>query len=107
MTTCSVHIALSQLPALLGIPSGGPELAGLVKGLLANIANTNPITVAIGLGVLAATFAGEKLDRRFPAPLLALIVARLGSSGYKPCRAWRERSWHDPTTGICAAPHRR
>jgi len=73
----SVHIALSQLPALLGIPSGGPELAGLVKGLLANFAQANPVTIAIGLGVFAATFMGEKMNRRFPAPLIALIVCVL------------------------------
>ena len=73
----SVHIALSQLPALLGIPSGGPELAGLVRGLFTHIADANPITLAIGLGVFAATFVGEKLDRRFPAPLAALIVCAL------------------------------
>src|SRR5215469_14213030 len=73
----SVHIALSQLPALLGVPSGGPELASLVKGLLANFAQANPVTMAIGLGVFAATFMGEKMNRRFPAPLIALIVCVL------------------------------
>ena len=73
----SVHIALSQLPALLGIPSGGPELAGLVRGLLKDIGHVNSITLAIGLGVFAATFVGERLDKRFPTPLLALIVCAL------------------------------
>ena len=48
----SIHIALSQLPALLGVPSGGPELAGLVKGLIADIAQVSPITVAIGQACL-------------------------------------------------------
>jgi MFS superfamily sulfate permease-like transporter len=73
----SVHIALSQLPALLGITSGGPELAGIVKSLFANIMHVNPITVAIGLGVLGATFVSERLNRRFPAPLIALVVCAL------------------------------
>ena len=73
----SVHIALSQLPALLGIPSGGPELVGLVKGLAANITHVNPIAVAIGLGVFVATLISEKLDCRFPAPLIALIACAL------------------------------
>jgi sulfate permease, SulP family len=73
----SVHIALSQMPALLGIPSGGPELAGLIKSLFANVTHANPITAAIGLGVLGATLFSEKLDRRFPAPLIALIVCAL------------------------------
>jgi MFS superfamily sulfate permease-like transporter len=73
----SVHIALSQLPALLGIPSGGPELAALLKGLLASIGQTNPIAMAIGLGVFAVTFAGEKLNSRIPAPLAALVVCAL------------------------------
>lgn len=77
LTGISVHIALSQLPALLGIPSGGSELAGLVKDLIANIADINPITVAIGLGVFAATFISEKWDCRFPAPLIALIICAL------------------------------
>lgn len=73
----SVHIALSQLPALLGIPSGGPELMGLVKGLLTNIAHANPITMAIGFAVFGATFISEKLTKRFPAPLVALIICVL------------------------------
>jgi SulP family sulfate permease len=73
----SVHIALSQLPALLGIPSGGPELVGLVKGLLQEIGHVNSITLVIGLGVFAATFVGEKLDKRFPTPLMALIACAL------------------------------
>ncbi|HVW75585.1 MAG TPA: SulP family inorganic anion transporter [Rhizomicrobium sp.] len=73
----SVHIALSQLPALLGVPSGGPELGGLVRGLIANIAYVNPVTVMIGLAVFAATFVSEKWDCRFPAPLIALIICAL------------------------------
>ena len=73
----SIHIALSQLPALLGIPSGGPELAGLIRGLAADIVQTNPVTVAIGLAVFAATFVSEKWDHRIPAPLVALIVCAL------------------------------
>jgi SulP family sulfate permease len=73
----SVHIALSQLPALLGLSSGEPELPGLVEGLATNIGHANPITVTIGLGVFAATFVGEKLDSRFPAPLTALVVCAL------------------------------
>ena len=70
----SVHIAMSQLPGLLGIPSGGPELAGLVKGLSRNFVHANPIAMAIGLAVFAATFFGEKVNKRFPAPLIALIL---------------------------------
>jgi MFS superfamily sulfate permease-like transporter len=73
----SVHITLSQLPALLGVPSGGPELAGIIKSLLANGTHTNLITVTIGLSVLGAILVSEKLDRRFPAPLAALVVCAL------------------------------
>jgi MFS superfamily sulfate permease-like transporter len=73
----SVHITLSQLPALMGIPSGGPELAGIVKSLFANVTHSNPITAAIGLGVLGSTLISEKFDRRFPAPLIALIICAL------------------------------
>jgi MFS superfamily sulfate permease-like transporter len=73
----SIHIALSQLPAFLGVPSGGPELAGLVKGLIADMAQLNPVTVVIGAGVFAATFFCEKWDRRIPAPLIALVVCAL------------------------------
>jgi MFS superfamily sulfate permease-like transporter len=70
----AVHIALSQLPAFLGVPSGGPELAGLIKGLAANLSRVNPLTVALGAGVFAATFFCEKWDRRIPAPLIALVL---------------------------------
>jgi len=73
----SVHITLSQLPALLGVPSDGQELPGRIQGLFADLDHTNPVTAVIGLGVLAATFLNEKLDKRFPAPLVALIVCAL------------------------------
>ncbi|MGI6246536.1 MAG: SulP family inorganic anion transporter [Pseudochelatococcus sp.] len=53
ITASGILIAASQLHHLLGVPAGGDTLPGIVAALAADAAGTNPITLAIGLGVLA------------------------------------------------------
>src|SRR5580658_2088599 len=49
----SVHILISQLPAILGLPAPeGPMLARLAT-LAGHLGQTNPFTLVIGFGVLA------------------------------------------------------
>ncbi|MGD0144770.1 MAG: SulP family inorganic anion transporter, partial [Rhizomicrobium sp.] len=57
----AIHIAASQLPALLALPGGDGNVLQRLVHLGANVASANPWTVLLGLGVLAATFATEKL----------------------------------------------
>ncbi|MBR0869279.1 SulP family inorganic anion transporter [Bradyrhizobium tropiciagri] len=73
----SVHILVSQLPGVLGLTApAGPTLYKL--GVLAgNIGQTNPYTVAIGLGVLALVAGAEKISARIPGALIGLVAATL------------------------------
>src|SRR3981081_4556939 len=57
----SVHIFISQLPGILGLPSpGGPMLQRLTV-LAGQLNQTNPFTLAISLGVLGITAASERI----------------------------------------------
>ena len=73
----SIHIVVSQLPALLGIARGQGEFFGTVSALIQNLSHVNPITAAIGLSVFAITFVCERIDMRLPGALIAVILASL------------------------------
>ncbi|MEW6638930.1 MAG: SulP family inorganic anion transporter [Pseudomonadota bacterium] len=71
----SIHILISQLPAVLGLPGPeGPMLARLWT-LLAQLGQANPFTVLIGLGVLAVITVSEKIDAKIPGALIGLVAA--------------------------------
>jgi MFS superfamily sulfate permease-like transporter len=71
----SVHILISQLPAILGLPgSEGPMLQKLAT-LAGHLGQTNPYTLVIGLGVLAIITVSEKIDARIPGALIGLALA--------------------------------
>jgi SulP family sulfate permease len=71
----AIHIAASQLPALLSLPAGDGNVLQRLAHLGAHIAASNPWTVALGFGVLAATFATEKLNPKIPGALVGLVAA--------------------------------
>lgn len=73
----SIHIVVSQLPALLGIARGQGEFFGTVSALIQNLSHVNPITAAIGVSVFAITFVCEWIDMRLPGALIAVILASL------------------------------
>lgn len=71
----SVHIFISQLPVLMGVPSPpGPMLQRVVV-LAEQFGGTNWLTLAIGLGVLAIIAASERIDSRIPGALIGLALA--------------------------------
>jgi sulfate permease, SulP family len=71
----AVHIALSQAPALLGVPAGDAATFTRVAELYAHIRETNPLTLAIGLSCVAVITIGERLNPRIPGALIALALA--------------------------------
>jgi MFS superfamily sulfate permease-like transporter len=71
----ALHIVLSQAPALLGLPGGDGTVYQRVGALAAQFKNFNPISLGLGLGVLAVIFAGESFAPRAPAPLIAVAAA--------------------------------
>jgi MFS superfamily sulfate permease-like transporter len=71
----SVHIFISQLPGILGLPSpDGPMLQRLAV-LATHLGQTNPFTLAIGLGVLGTIALSERIDARIPGALIGLAAA--------------------------------
>ncbi len=72
----AVHIAISQAPALLGLPSGGEGAMFARLALIArDIGQTNPLTLAIGVSCLACIVLAEKISPRIPGALIALAAA--------------------------------
>jgi SulP family sulfate permease len=74
----SVHILISQLPAILGLPApSGPMLSRLAM-LAGHLTETNPFTLVIGLGVLAIIALCERISARIPGALIGLALASAG-----------------------------
>jgi SulP family sulfate permease len=71
----SVHILISQLPGILGLPApDGPMLQRLAI-FATHLNETNPFTLVIGLGVLAIIAVSERVDARIPGALIGLALA--------------------------------
>ena len=71
----AVHIAVSQMPSVLGVADVSGSLPDRAWALVRAVPDANAYTVAIGLFVLVVMQAGEWLVPRWPVPLLALAVA--------------------------------
>ncbi|WP_439497359.1 SulP family inorganic anion transporter [Bosea sp. (in: a-proteobacteria)] len=71
----SVHIAVSQLPGLLGIPGGGPHIAGQIAALWHGLGGVNAISATIGIATLATMLLCERFAPRLPGALLVLVAA--------------------------------
>jgi len=73
----SVHILVSQMPGVLGLPTpSGPTLDRI--GILAQqLSQANIFTVCIGFGVLAVVFASEAVSAKIPGALIGLVAATL------------------------------
>ena len=71
----SVHILISQMPAILGLASpSGPMLQRLAT-LAEQLPQTNLFSLVIGLGVLALIVISERVDVRIPGALIGLAGA--------------------------------
>jgi SulP family sulfate permease len=75
LTGISVHILISQLPGILGLPApDGPMLQRLAT-LAEHLGDANGFTLIIGLGVLAIIALSEQIDARIPGALIGLALA--------------------------------
>jgi SulP family sulfate permease len=71
----AVHILISQMPAILGLPSpSGPMLQRLAT-LAGQLSQTNLFSPVIGFGVLGLIVVSERIDVRIPGALIGLIGA--------------------------------
>ncbi|KUM27693.1 sulfate transporter [Mesorhizobium loti] len=73
----SVHIIVSQLPGLLGLPPESGETLRRVGEIAANLQLINPWSLVIGFGVFILVFASERISARIPAALIGMVLATL------------------------------
>jgi MFS superfamily sulfate permease-like transporter len=69
------HILVSQAPALLGLAAPRGSLIAQTAALAAELSATNFAALGIGLGVFAIMLAGERVNPRLPAALIAVGLA--------------------------------
>jgi MFS superfamily sulfate permease-like transporter len=71
----SVHILISQLPVILGLPAPSGAMLQRLAILIEHLGEANPFTLVIGLGVLAIVAGSERIDARIPGALIGLASA--------------------------------
>lgn len=71
----AIHITVSQLPSFFGIAQAGGDLMTQVASIARNISALNPLTAAIGAGILAALIVAEHISARVPGALIGVAVA--------------------------------
>jgi MFS superfamily sulfate permease-like transporter len=77
MAGIAVHIAASQLPAFLGVAVPDGNLVQRLCRIALSLGHANPAAAALGIGVLAATVAAERISPRIPGALIGLVAATL------------------------------
>jgi SulP family sulfate permease len=77
----SVHIMVSQLPAVLGLPSPTGSTLDRIGVIARELGQCNPVTILIGFGVLAAVFVSELISAKIPGALIGLVAATLAVIG--------------------------
>jgi sulfate permease, SulP family len=71
----AVHILVSQMPGVLGLPSPGGPMLQRIAVLARQLGGANLFTVGIGFGVLAVVALSEVVSARIPGALIGLIAA--------------------------------
>src|ERR1700742_347699 len=77
----SVHIMVSQLPGVLGLPAPAGSTLDRIGVIAGQLGQSNPVTILIGFGVLAAVFVCEMVSAKIPGALIGLVAATLAVIG--------------------------
>lgn len=118
-----VIVAVHQLPDVLGVPGSGGGTVHRLVDVLRHLDRASPATALVAMGVLAVVLVAERLDRRLPGAMVAVIastavvglldlrrhgVAVLGRVAHgAPHVGWSGVSWTDvrhvlPVAGVIA-----
>ncbi len=73
----AITIAIGQLPKLFGVPATSGNSFEQLAGLIAELDQTNPWTLILGIGALAVIFLIKRFAPRIPAGLVALVLGIL------------------------------
>ncbi|WP_027058877.1 SulP family inorganic anion transporter [Mesorhizobium loti] len=71
----AVHIIVSQMPGLLGLPSETGETLRRISEITGSLHLTNPWSLGLGLGVFAIVFGAERISARIPGALIGMVLA--------------------------------
>lgn len=71
----SIHIIISQLPAILGLAEPGGSMLQRLATLVEQLPHANLYSLVIGLGVFALIMISERIDARIPGALVGLVLA--------------------------------
>jgi sulfate permease, SulP family len=78
----ALHIVVSQLPDVLGLPAPKGSLAQQVGALAPQLGASKLWPLAIAVGVLAVIFGAEKINPRIPGALIAMILAMIANLAF-------------------------
>ena len=70
----AITIVIGQIPKLLGVPSASGSVPDQLRQIVAEIPDTNPYTLAIGVLSLVVILVLRAISRRIPGPLIALLI---------------------------------
>lgn len=73
----SVHILVSQIPAVLGLTSPTGPLLDRIAVLANHVGEANINSICIGLGVLFVVIGSETLSHKVPGALIGIVAATL------------------------------
>jgi sulfate permease, SulP family len=73
----SVHILVSQMPGVLGLPAPVGSTLDRIGVLGQQLGQANIFTVCIGFGVLAVVFGCEAISAKIPGALIGLVAATM------------------------------
>jgi high affinity sulfate transporter 1 len=74
----AVTIIVGQIPKILGVPGLDGSLPEQLVQLVSEIPDTNPYTLAVGLGALLLILVLRRISRRIPGPLIVLVLGIAG-----------------------------
>lgn len=73
----AVHIIVSQMPGLLGLPSESGETLRRIGEIAGSLHLTNPWSLGLGLGVFAIVLGADHISPRIPGALIGMVLATL------------------------------
>jgi len=73
----AVHIVVSQLPGLLGLPPESGETLRRIGAIAGDLHLTNPWSLGLGLGVFGTVFCAERISARIPGDSVPIWWSRI------------------------------
>src|SRR6202012_603748 len=71
----SIHIIVGELPIMLGVAGWHGNLPVRLVHTFGQLRDTNPYTLALGVGVLIVTIGTARISSRIPGALIGLVGA--------------------------------